>query len=114
MTPGKTEPTFADVARAKYLLLTTFTKDGRPKPTPVWGVPDGDKLLIITDDGSWKTKRIRNTPRVTIAECGALGQRRVNRSRRWPGCCRMSRRGACTTPSSSGTGGTPGGSSRTR
>ena len=75
MTPGKTEPTFADVARAKYLLLTTFTKDGRPKPTPVWGVPDGDKLLVITDDGSWKTKRIRNTPRVTIAECGALGQR---------------------------------------
>ena len=75
MTPGKTEPTFADVARGKYLLLTTFTKDGRPKPTPVWGVPDGDKLLVITDDGSWKTKRIRNTPRVTIAECGALGQR---------------------------------------
>ena len=48
-------------ARAKYLLLTTFTKDGRPKPTAVWGVPDGDKLLIITDDGSWKAKRIRNT-----------------------------------------------------
>ena len=75
MTPETTEPTFADVSRAKYLLLTTFTKDGRPKPTPVWGVPDGDRLLVITDDGSWKTKRIRNTPRVTIAECGALGQR---------------------------------------
>ncbi len=66
--------TFDDVARAKYLLLTTFTKDGRPKPTPVWGVPDGDKLLIITDDGSWKTKRIRNTPRVTIQRSRALGQ----------------------------------------
>ena len=26
MTPGKTEPTFADVSRAKYLLLTTFTQ----------------------------------------------------------------------------------------
>jgi hypothetical protein len=22
----------------------------------VWGAPDGEKLLIITDDGSWKTK----------------------------------------------------------
>ncbi|MDT5085811.1 MAG: uncharacterized protein QOJ61_2854, partial [Mycobacterium sp.] len=31
--------TFQDVIRAKYLLLTTFTKDGRPKPTPIWGVP---------------------------------------------------------------------------
>jgi uncharacterized protein len=66
--------TFEDVANAKYLLLTTFTKDGKPKPTPVWGVPEGDKLLIITDDGSWKTKRIANTPRVTIQKCGVLGK----------------------------------------
>ena len=65
--------TFDDVARSKYLLLTTFTKDGRPKPTAVWGARDGDKLLIITDDGSWKTKRINNTPRVTIQKAGALG-----------------------------------------
>jgi uncharacterized protein len=40
----------------------------------VWGVPEGDKLLIVTDDGSWKTKRITNTPRVTIQKCGAPGQ----------------------------------------
>ncbi|MCH9702064.1 MAG: pyridoxamine 5'-phosphate oxidase family protein, partial [Actinomycetia bacterium] len=45
-------PSFEQVRGEKYLLLTTFTKDGRPKPTPVWGVPDGEKLLIITDDGS--------------------------------------------------------------
>ncbi|MCG5433385.1 PPOX class F420-dependent oxidoreductase [Mycobacterium sp. MYCO198283] len=67
-------PTFQDVSREKYLLLTTFTKDGKPKPTPVWGVPEGDRLLIITDDGSWKTKRIKNTPRVTIQKCGVLGK----------------------------------------
>jgi uncharacterized protein len=67
-------PKFNDVYREKYLLLTTFTKDGKPKPTAVWGVPEGDKLLIITDDGSWKTKRIDNTPRVTIQKCGVLGK----------------------------------------
>jgi PPOX class probable F420-dependent enzyme len=66
--------TFADVAASKYIRLTTFTKDGRPKPTAVWGAPDGDELLVITDDGSWKTKRIRNTPRVTIQRSGGLGQ----------------------------------------
>ena len=66
--------TFQDVANAKYILLTTFTKDGRPKPTAVWGVPEGDKLLIITDDGSWKTKRINNTARVTIQRSSALGK----------------------------------------
>jgi PPOX class probable F420-dependent enzyme len=65
---------FKDVYDEKYLLLTTFTKDGTPKPTTVWGVPEGDKLLIITDDGSWKTKRINNTPRVTIQKAGALGK----------------------------------------
>jgi uncharacterized protein len=65
---------FDDVARSKYLLLTTFTRDGRPKPTAVWGAPDGNRLLIITDDGSWKDKRIRNTPRVTIQRSGALGK----------------------------------------
>jgi uncharacterized protein len=66
--------TFEDVAKSKYMLLTTFTKDGRLKPTAVWAAPDGDKLLIITDDGSWKTKRIRNTPRVTIQKSGSLGK----------------------------------------
>lgn len=65
---------FQDVIKSKYLLLTTFTKDGRPKPTAIWGVPDGDRLLVITDDGSWKVRRIRNTPRVTIARSGALGK----------------------------------------
>ena len=61
--------TFADVAKSEYVLLTTFTKDGRPKPTAVWAPPDGDRLLIITQETSWKVKRIRNTPRVTIAAC---------------------------------------------
>ncbi|BBX92198.1 PPOX class F420-dependent oxidoreductase [Mycolicibacterium boenickei] len=66
-------PTFADVAKANYVLLTTFTKDGRPKPTPIWSVPDGDRLLVITEADSWKVKRIRNTPRVTVAVCDMRG-----------------------------------------
>jgi PPOX class probable F420-dependent enzyme len=66
-------PTFADVAKAQYVLLTTFTKDGRPKPTPIWAAPDGDRLLVITQEKSWKVKRIRNTPRVTLAVCDMGG-----------------------------------------
>jgi PPOX class probable F420-dependent enzyme len=65
--------TFADVAKAKYILLTTFTKDGRPKPTAIWAAPSGDGLLVITEADSWKVKRIRNTPRVTVAACDARG-----------------------------------------
>ena len=66
-------PTFADVAKAQYILLTTFTKDGRPKPTAIWAANHGDRLLVITGAKSWKVKRIRNTPRVTLAICDRGG-----------------------------------------
>ncbi len=66
--------TFADVAGSEYILLTTFTKDGRPKPTAIWAVADGDRLIAITQEQSWKVKRIRNTSRVTIAECDRGGK----------------------------------------
>jgi PPOX class probable F420-dependent enzyme len=65
--------TFADIAKSEYILLTTFTKDGRPKPTAIWAAPSGDGLVVITQETSWKVKRIRNTPRVTIAECDRTG-----------------------------------------
>jgi len=67
-------PTFADLAKAQYILLTTFTKDGRPKPVPIWAAADGDRLLVITEAKSWKVKRIRHTPRVTLAICNMRGQ----------------------------------------
>ncbi len=67
-------PTFAELAKAQYLLLTTFTKDGRPKPVPIWAAADGDRLLVITQEKSWKVKRIRNTPRVTLATCTMRGR----------------------------------------
>jgi PPOX class probable F420-dependent enzyme len=66
--------TFAEVAKPRYILLTTFTKDGRPKPTAVWAAPDGDRLLVHTEDDSWKVKRIRNTTRVTVAACDMRGR----------------------------------------
>ncbi|EUA89971.1 PPOX class F420-dependent oxidoreductase [Mycobacterium ulcerans] len=68
-------PTFADLAKAQYILLTTFTKDGRPKPVPVWAALDGDHGdRLITEGKSWKVKRIRNTPRVTLAICDMRGR----------------------------------------
>jgi PPOX class probable F420-dependent enzyme len=66
--------TFAEIAKSEYILLTTFTKDGRPKPTAIWAAPQGDGLVVITQEKSWKVKRIRNTSRVTIAECDRSGK----------------------------------------
>jgi uncharacterized protein len=71
---GGVTPTFADLAKAQYILLTTFTKDGRPKPTPIWAAVNGDRLLVITEGDSWKVKRIRNTSRVTLATCTMRGR----------------------------------------
>ena len=66
--------TFDDVSKAQYVLLTTFTKDGRPKPTPIWIARDGDRAVVITEKNAWKVKRIRNTPRVTLAVCDMKGR----------------------------------------
>ncbi|MFF0813671.1 PPOX class F420-dependent oxidoreductase [Rhodococcus sp. NPDC003318] len=65
--------TLGEIAAAKYVLLTTFRKDGTPVPTPLWAAADGDRLLMWTVTDSWKVKRIRRNPRVTIAACDARG-----------------------------------------
>ena len=66
--------TFDEVSKAQYVSLTTFTKDGRPKPTAIWIARDGDRALVITEKNAWKVKRIRNTPRVTLAICDMKGK----------------------------------------
>ena len=63
------------IAGEKYVRLTTFTKDGRPKHTPVWIalLHDGE-LGTTTDDDSWKVKRLRNTPKVELTASDAKGK----------------------------------------
>jgi PPOX class probable F420-dependent enzyme len=57
----------------KYVLLTTFRRDGRPVPTPLWVVPDGTGVAFWTPVDAGKLKRIRNNGRVTVAACDARG-----------------------------------------
>lgn len=65
-----------DLGGCEYVLLTTYTKDGRAKPTPVWAAPDGDALVVYTSGDAWKLRRVRNTPAVTLAACDARGNPR--------------------------------------
>ncbi|MFI7574648.1 PPOX class F420-dependent oxidoreductase [Micromonospora sp. NPDC049497] len=58
----------------KYILLTTFRKDGRAVPTPVWAVRDGDALAVWTVSDSGKVKRIRRSGDVTVAPCDVRGR----------------------------------------
>lgn len=65
--------TIESLGAGKYLSLTTFKKDGTPVATPVWLVRDGDSLRIITEVGSGKAKRLRNSSRVLVAPCDMRG-----------------------------------------
>ena len=44
------------LARAKYLSLTTFKRDGSAVATPVWLVREDDALLVITQGSSAKVR----------------------------------------------------------
>jgi PPOX class probable F420-dependent enzyme len=61
------------LGEAKYVLLTTFRKDGTPVPTPVWAVRVGDELRVWTIRDSGKVKRIRRSGRAQIAPCSVRG-----------------------------------------
>ncbi|QUH00808.1 PPOX class F420-dependent oxidoreductase [Saccharopolyspora erythraea] len=62
------------LADSRYLLLTTFRRNGKPVPTPVWVVGDGGSLAVWSDAESGKVKRIRREPGVELAPCDALGK----------------------------------------
>ncbi len=58
----------------KYILLTTFKRNGTAVPTPVWAVPlDGGKIGFWTSSGSGKAKRLAHTSTVTVQPCNARG-----------------------------------------
>jgi hypothetical protein len=57
----------------KYVLLTTFRKDGRAVPTPVWAVRDGSELIVYSAPDAGKVKRIRRDGAVRIGPCTVRG-----------------------------------------
>ena len=59
----------------KYILLTTFRRDGTPVSTPVWAVKlDDERIGFWTSSGSGKAKRLAHTARVTVSPCDARGR----------------------------------------
>ncbi|MDI9835600.1 PPOX class F420-dependent oxidoreductase [Streptomyces sp. KAU_LT] len=58
----------------KYLLLTSYRRNGTGVPTPVWVVRDGDALGVWTAADSWKVKRIRARADVLVGPCDLRGR----------------------------------------
>jgi uncharacterized protein len=65
---------FAGISGAKYILLTTFRRDGTAVPTPVHAVGSGDGLIFRTWDVAGKAKRLRHTAAVQVAPATLRGR----------------------------------------
>ncbi|MET9581172.1 PPOX class F420-dependent oxidoreductase [Streptomyces sp. DT199] len=65
--------TLDELGAGKYLLVTSYRKNGTPVATPVWVVRDGDALGVWTPTDSWKVKRIRNRSDVLVGPCDLRG-----------------------------------------
>jgi len=63
------------LADEKYLLFTTFRRDGTPVASPVWSVALSDGTLgFWTSSGSGKAKRLARDSHVTVQPCDARGK----------------------------------------
>ncbi|MFD6397278.1 PPOX class F420-dependent oxidoreductase [Nocardia sp. NPDC060249] len=69
-----TDAVLGELAAGKYLLLTTFRRDGTAVPTPVWVMRDGRTLAVWSAADAGKVKRIRNGSRVIVAPCDWRGK----------------------------------------
>src|ERR1044072_6471007 len=57
----------------KYLLLTSYRKNGTTVATTVWVVRDGDTLGVCRVADSWKVKRLRNRADVLVGPYDVRG-----------------------------------------
>ena len=65
---------FASARNARTILLTTYKRDGTAVPTPV-SIAFGDgRAFFRSYDKAWKTKRLRNNPRVEFAPSTLRGK----------------------------------------
>ena len=63
------------LADERYMLLTTFRRDGTPVATPVWvTLYDEHSVAFWTSSGSGKAKRLAHTQRVTVQPSDVRGR----------------------------------------
>ena len=63
-----------DLARERYVSLTTFKRDGSPVATPVWITGSDGSYAFTTGDKAWKTVRLHNNPSVRVQACNFRGR----------------------------------------
>jgi uncharacterized protein len=66
--------TLKQFEKQNYLNIETLRKNGQGVKTPVWFVQDGETLLVWTQTGTGKAKRIRNNGAVRVAPSTGSGE----------------------------------------
>jgi PPOX class probable F420-dependent enzyme len=64
---------FASLASARHMMLTTFDPDGGQETAVVHGVADGGRFYFGAWSHSGTVRNLRHTDAVQAAPCGALG-----------------------------------------
>lgn len=67
-------PIPTEIQGRKYVLVTTFRKNGAAVATPVWFGEAGGKIYVMSRPDSGKCKRLRNNPKVRVAPCTIRGK----------------------------------------
>ena len=63
------------LAAESYVVLTTFRRDGRAVPTPIWLAGNGTELVFWSERKAGKVKRIRNSGRVEVQASDVRGRK---------------------------------------
>ncbi|MGW4060599.1 PPOX class F420-dependent oxidoreductase [Amycolatopsis sp. NPDC004747] len=63
------------LAAERYVVLTTFRRDGRAVPTPIWVAGRDGELVLWSVRDTGKVKRIRNDGRVEVQACDVRGRK---------------------------------------
>ncbi len=74
-TKAQAAQQFTMLTGERFVALTTFTRDGTPKTTPVWPVDaGGGRIGFITSSQTWKVKRINNDSHVLVQPADGKGR----------------------------------------
>jgi hypothetical protein len=73
MSAVATSAQSTSLADTKFVLLTTYRKNGTPVATPVCHVVHDAKIHIVTMESTFKAKRLMRNPRVLLASCDMRG-----------------------------------------
>ncbi|HSE03850.1 MAG TPA: pyridoxamine 5'-phosphate oxidase family protein [Methylomirabilota bacterium] len=65
-SPARSANLAAQLARAKYMYVTTYSQAGKPGTVPTWLWPHEGAIYFTTKRDSVKARRIRNNGRVTV------------------------------------------------